>query len=293
MPFIKDGVAYVPLQKTRKHRRWFALMDVEDYERSINVKWMGILSGRTIYVRATSSKFLASHHMQMHSFVMKVQPGQRVDHENNNGLDCRKVNLRIANGGQNARNSLKTNSTHVTSRFKGVSITSSGRWASSIAFEGDVKVLGLFDDEAEAARAYDEAAVRLFGEFAKTNKDMGLYDHPEPVRDFTGWNVSAGYRFGAEFVSRETLAGEAEGEPWHVMFEGNPERKNFETVVAMARHHRNKTILYRLGNGSCVYPNAYTGPKVPPEEILRMKRELHDREAARRTARLANAAVSD
>lgn len=285
MPFIKDGVAYLPLQKSHRHKRWFALIDVEDYERALDVKWMGIKSGRTIYVRATSSRYLAAHHMNLHAFVMRAQPGERFDHKNGNGLDCRKINLREATPAQNARNRLKTDSRHVTSRFKGVSGTSSGRWAATIAFEGETSVLGLFDAEDDAARAYDVAAKRLFGEFAKTNADMRLYDNADPVRDLTGHSMKPGKPPG-EYVSRETLAGEPEGEPWHVMFSGNPERNNFHPVVGLARHHRNKSILYRLANGKCVYPSDYTGPSVTAEEINGMRAELTAREAARLASRM-------
>lgn len=290
MPFIKDGVAHLPLQKTPHHRRWFALVDVEDYERAVNVRWMGFLSGRTIYVRATSSKYLPAHHMNLHAFVLKVPPGVRVDHENNNGLDCRKVNLRVASGEQNARNALKTNSRHVTSRFKGVGITSSGRWGASITLDGQPSVLGVYDQEADAARAYDVAALRLFGEFAKTNAAMGLFDHIEPVRDMAGWNVKPGTDLGP-FVSREQIVGEAEPRPWEVEFLENPERRNFFRVVSLTRHRRTAAVLYRLENGQACHPTSYTGPPVPAEELERMTLELHERDRERLLAKVARRAA--
>ena len=86
-----DGVAHIPLQVTSHHKRWFALVDVEDMERVAAIKWMGLKSGRTIYVRATSGKHLAKHHESLQNFIMRTQPGERINHENNNGLDNRKA----------------------------------------------------------------------------------------------------------------------------------------------------------------------------------------------------------
>jgi len=96
-----------------------------------------------------------------------------VDHVNGDKLDNRKVNLRPATVTQNAANSAKRSGT--SSQYKGVSWSASaGRWVAQIQAAGVKRNLGRFTDEAEAAAAYDQAAVEAFGPFALTNAMLGL-----------------------------------------------------------------------------------------------------------------------
>jgi hypothetical protein len=54
-----------------------------------------------------------------------------------------------------------------SSQYKGIYWDSSrGKWRAKIAGSID---LGRFDNEIDAAKAYDEAARRYYGDFARTN----------------------------------------------------------------------------------------------------------------------------
>lgn len=176
---VIGDAAFVPL--TRKHQsapRRYALVDIEDYERVTRSKWG--LDGRG-YARATTLKFLAAHHRRMHAYVLRVQPGERIDHINGDTLDNRKQNLRLATAAQNSRNSRRPNIVGKTSRFKGVCWTVDGDcWLANITADGQQHRLGRFSSEEDAARAYDEAALRLFGEFARTNEMMKLFEMDDP-----------------------------------------------------------------------------------------------------------------
>ncbi len=64
-----------------------------------------------------------------------------------------------------------------TSRFKGVSWCANvGKWRTQIQQNGTHRHVGLFENEEDAARAYDAEAKRLFGEFASPNfKEEGAH----------------------------------------------------------------------------------------------------------------------
>ena len=124
---------------------------------------------------------------QLHRFILMAPPGVLVDHANGDGLDCRRSNLRLATNSQNQQNRFIAD-IEKTSRFKGVHwCDDSKRWVAQITLDGRSQEIGRFLDEIEAARAYDDAARRLFREFARTNDMMGLYPgQSEVARGFDG-----------------------------------------------------------------------------------------------------------
>ncbi len=100
--------------------------------------------------------------------LMPVGPGQEIDHINGNKLDNRRENLRSCTRSQNLANRriAQVNS----SGFKGVSFfKKSGKWTAQIRHNYKLKTLGEFECKLSAARAYDDAAKKLFGEFAQLN----------------------------------------------------------------------------------------------------------------------------
>lgn len=95
-------------------------------------------------------------------------PIDMMDHINGDPSDNRLCNLREVDNQKNQFN--RRGSRHAVSPFKGVWRSRSGKkWCSAIRRDPTRYWLGTFDSQEEAALAYDQAARRLYGEFARLN----------------------------------------------------------------------------------------------------------------------------
>lgn len=136
------------------------LVDEEDFERLSQYRWR-ITDG---YARS----YINRKHVMMHRLLIDVPKGKEVDHINGNRLDNRKSNLRLVSRSQNSAN--KPAPGHNTSGYKGVSYRKdTGKYVAYINCMGKRERLGNFNNPEDAAKAYNEAAVRLYGEYAKLN----------------------------------------------------------------------------------------------------------------------------
>lgn len=112
--------------------------------------------------------------ISLHRLLMGADDPRNVDHRDGDGLNNRRNNMRWATQAQNMQN--RRAAVGGASRFKGVIRSPCGwKWVAKIKVRGTQVHLGTFKTEVEAARAYDAAAKKFFGAFARTNADLRLY----------------------------------------------------------------------------------------------------------------------
>lgn len=152
------------MKKIKLTKNKWALVDDEDFDWLNRFSWYVDSYGYA--GRRKNGK-----RVRMHREILQLAPSENIDHKDMNRLNNQRKNLRIANKSQNQANSgIRKNS---LSGYKGVYYRndggSTGRWIAKIMLKGKNKNLGSFKTAKTAAKAYNQAAKELFGEFARLN----------------------------------------------------------------------------------------------------------------------------
>ncbi len=149
----------IPLTKGK-----FALVDAQDYYQLVKYKWHAARGVNTFYAAAN----WRGKGVIMHRVIMAPPDHLVVDHIDHNGLNNCRTNLRLCTTSQNNRNCSPKKGT--SSRYKGVVWNKEKKkWRAAITFNKKSQLLGDFENEIAAAKAYDKKAAKLFGEFACLN----------------------------------------------------------------------------------------------------------------------------
>lgn len=143
------------------------LYDDSDHDLVSKYKWYLVKERNTLYARTNSKDFGKRSGFKIHQLIMGFPPV--TDHIDRNGLNNCRSNLRPATVQQNNRNSRRQRNN--TTGYKGVDYNKNHK-----AFRARVNVnrksvyCRYFKTAEEAARAYNEAAIKHYGEFAALNQ---------------------------------------------------------------------------------------------------------------------------
>lgn len=142
--------------------RGVTLVDAQDAAIVAPFSWYRHANGHGgFYARAYVR---GSHKARIYMHALLAGPG--ADHRNGDGLDNQRSNLRPATARQNMANQGPRAG---TSRFKGVSWFARNQVWMAYIRDGRSRYLGSFKVEEDAARAYDAAALEVWGEYARLN----------------------------------------------------------------------------------------------------------------------------
>ena len=159
--------------------KYFAKVDDEDYDYLMqwnwsahkdksNDIWYAVRQGRIKNI-IDGEVFYKIVFYKMHRVIMNTPENLVVDHIFGNGLDNRKSKLRNCTRSQNCKN--KRSGVNSSSKYLGVYKVAGiyNYWQANIVKYGVPTYLGTFKIESDAAKAYNEAATKYHGEFAKLN----------------------------------------------------------------------------------------------------------------------------
>lgn len=167
-PIVIEGdVVFVTLTRGK-----VAVIDAADVDLVRGGNWQAMPrhDGLTFYAARTETN-PTRHLVQMHRLISGALDGEEPDHRDGDGLNNRRVNLRVGSKADNQKNRRHTSNMH---GLKGVYWDGfRDKFGASITVDGKRKMLGRFPTKEDAGRAYDAAAIRCFGDLAATNAEAG------------------------------------------------------------------------------------------------------------------------
>jgi hypothetical protein len=150
----------------------FAWVDRKDAKRLKKYKWRLSSDGYAVRDVKVDGK---TQTIRMHREILDAPDDMVVDHVDGEGLNNLRINLRLATVSQNNANSAPRR----RGKYKGVyRDKKSGKYRVKLTAGGKSIHVGVFEDKHEAALAYNEAALKYHGEFARLNDVPGSPTSP-------------------------------------------------------------------------------------------------------------------
>ena len=146
-----------------------AIIDDDVIDLILEYKWRARKNKNRNTWYALGHKYIKGKmfNVKMHRLVMGKSTLQ-VDHIDCDGLNNQRSNLRFATQSQNSMN--QRPQVGKASKYKGVHFNKNNKnFVSRIQINGTRIHIGVYVNEIDAAKAYDEKAKEIFGEFARLN----------------------------------------------------------------------------------------------------------------------------
>ena len=164
---LENGITLIHVTRNNG-KKYEILIDSHDYKLVSGYRWRVYKSSKrnlTWYAGTGIHKEGKYITLLMHRLLMGLKPGEECDHEDRNGLNNQRSNLRKATHTQNVYN-VGRKSTNTTG-YIGVQKTSSGKYSARYG-QGTIHI-SVSDTAEEAAEARDKAVLAVAGEFARLN----------------------------------------------------------------------------------------------------------------------------
>ena len=146
-----------------KYPNAFAMVDDADFDWLNQWKWC--LNAQLYVIKSAGIK---NKKIRMHRLILNPPIGMFCDHIDGNKRNNQRNNLRICSISENGMNSKKRSNSE--SKFKGCRYNKINKnYNAEIKAKNKRIFLGCFKTEIDAALAYNEAAKKHFGEFARIN----------------------------------------------------------------------------------------------------------------------------
>jgi len=157
---IVDNIVYLEVYNKEGEVVCETMVSLEDLDK---------VKGYRLYLCTFGARVMTNTREKFHRIILSAGEKTVVDHINRNPLDNRKENLRFVNRQQSNMN--RSKAAGKTSVYKGVHWDKwTSRWKVEIGFKKKRIFIGRFDNEEEAALAYNKLADKYFGEYAVLNK---------------------------------------------------------------------------------------------------------------------------
>lgn len=169
----ENNIARIELHRRNEESLW-TIIDLEDLDRVINFPytWFAKLNKSIgeyyVYASEYRPETKRCKPIFLHQFIMNAN-GKIVDHKNNDGLDNRKSNLRMATDKNNSTNRRSRNKNN-SSGYRNVSWSERyGKWIVQMQVNKKNTILGKFDNVHEAGKFAEEMRQKYYGEYAGKN----------------------------------------------------------------------------------------------------------------------------